>query len=133
VQSGETDVAFLDRFLSQKFYHGTARADPAFRKGQVAYLTPTLALAEDHAKMDAGVDGGVPRIIVAKLNVDNPAMLGNIEMQDLHLNPSRVVELVTRGHDCAISGDNMAEIAVFNCDRILVEGELELQPTPHPQ
>ena len=77
--------------------------------------------------MDAQVDAGTPRVIRVRLSVKNPAVLDEIEMQDLHSRPDRVAKLRGQGHDCAI-GPYDVEIAVFGNQNIHVREIIDVQP-----
>lgn len=127
-------MCLLDRFLDQTFHHGTARKNLAFQPDKVAYFTPDRSLAEEHARMDAGVEGGTPHVITALVRADNPALIDNIEMQDLHFHPERVQELIDMGHDCAIGRGNLTEIVIFGPHLFEVlsieEIAMRLAPTP---
>src|SRR4051812_29396749 len=101
-------------FLENIFFHGTARADHAFRPGRVAYLTPDERLAPGYAAEDAGIDGGEPILVRAKLLVSNPVVIADMDMQDLHFRHDLVAEYRSRGHDCALGHGSRLEIAVFD-------------------
>lgn len=103
----------LDQFLKQDFYHGSGDPNLQWRQ-RPTYFTPDEAAARTHADMDAGIDEGTPSIYRARLNVSNPAILSDIEMQDLHLNPERVQELQALGHDSAVKNGKWDEIVVFD-------------------
>jgi hypothetical protein len=100
-------------WLAGNFYHGTARTNSEFHPSAVAYFTPNIKDAHEHARMDSGYGEGTPRVIRANLSVQNPAVLDEREMQDLHSNLEAVERLQALGYDSAISQNNTGEVAVF--------------------
>jgi len=106
-------------WLKHDLYHGTARRRLAFSPTHVAYLTPDLRTAWDHAKMDAEVDGGTPLVLRVRLSIENPVRLDTREMQDLHANDDLVARLQAQGYDSAI-GEHDNEVAVFGNQHIHV-------------
>ena len=66
-------------------------------------------------------------MVRVRLSVKNPAVLDEIEMQDLHSLSDRVSELKSQGYDFAI-GPYEGEIAVLFDNRIHVQEAIDLQP-----
>lgn len=114
-----------DWILGDQF-HGTARNSLEFRPNRVAYFTPSVTSARDHALMDSETEGGTPRVIRVRLSVKNPAVIDSNEMQDLHFLPDQVSELESHGHDCAV-GEHDNEIAVFDIRNIHIQEIMDVQ------
>lgn len=102
-------------------YHGTNVDFEQFRTP--AYFTADRRIAQAAAYAVADGNGGVPRVLAARLDLRNPKLMSTDEIEGLGYVPEAIVALRADGYDGAVN-ESLTELVAFEPSQIRLVSDL---------